>query len=534
MTYGKALEIMRRKLPAKAFAARYFSEKSASLAVLMADGETWKEIPCYIEHADQWFYADEFELIDIPPYEFEGFLTLVGEGDVREVHFGELDDVTDGQRGAKVVTTYRTLEKLLSNGERLFRVKSEVSEHWKREIDAIKKACESEADLEMCLEVVEKMVRKGLVAESQYDGHESCWYVLSPAKFKAGIQISSRKRAEEVDYERIETAFRDDLPHGGPLLAMTAVNDKEVAIPTEAAFKLFGVEITKDSVVAHPDHQRIHDDWRRARWTPTARKEDVRIYVNHYGKDDHSRIGYAKGDIRIEGGSACNTIAGWREGSPVQFHYTFFSALDPFQTNTYENVDALIAALHKDGRFVTDYRKVIGKIDNEEDLISYLKKGYVIERERDPLLMLPRENKVHGELIALDREMVSKFGTDGLIVKVGSYSNDYFSCDVFAHLASDLAKNAPKERRPKKKRDRSKIVARDDDGKTITKNDLIAESYKRPLDGMPLNLMPPFDFDGTEDDWDELQLIESVKARRRLEKEGDNSGSDDWEFSAFS
>lgn len=46
----------------------------------------------------------------------------------------------------------------------------------------------------------------------------------------------------------------------------------------------------------------------------------------------------------------------------------------------------------------------------------------------------------------------------------------------------------------------------------------MTESYQKPLQGSTAGLLPPFDFDGTEDDWEQQQLIEAVRARRRATK----------------
>ena len=64
----------------------------------------------------------------------------------------------------------------------------------------------------------------------------------------------------------------------------------------------------------------------------------------------------------------------------------------------------------------------------------------------------------------------------------------------------------------------SPIIAQDDNGQPITEQDLVAESYRRPLPNSPANLMPPIDFEGDEEDWEEQQLIEAVQARRRAVK----------------
>ena len=63
--------------------------------------------------------------------------------------------------------------------------------------------------------------------------------------------------------------------------------------------------------------------------------------------------------------------------------------------------------------------------------------------------------------------------------------------------------------------EKSAVVANDDDGHPITEQDLVLESHRRPLADNPANLIPPFEFEGDEDDWEDQQLIEAVKARRR-------------------
>ena len=64
----------------------------------------------------------------------------------------------------------------------------------------------------------------------------------------------------------------------------------------------------------------------------------------------------------------------------------------------------------------------------------------------------------------------------------------------------------------------SPVIAHDDDGKPITEQDLVTESYREPLPNSPANLLPPFEFEGTEEDWEQQQLIEAVRARRRAAK----------------
>ena len=62
------------------------------------------------------------------------------------------------------------------------------------------------------------------------------------------------------------------------------------------------------------------------------------------------------------------------------------------------------------------------------------------------------------------------------------------------------------------------VIAHDDDGKPITEQDLVTESYQKPLQNSPANLLPPFAFEGTEENWEQQQLIKAVRARRRAAK----------------
>lgn len=61
----------------------------------------------------------------------------------------------------------------------------------------------------------------------------------------------------------------------------------------------------------------------------------------------------------------------------------------------------------------------------------------------------------------------------------------------------------------------AKIVAYDDESKPITEDDLFLESHREPLVGKPLNLVPPFGISMSDDAWEQEQLIEAVRERRR-------------------
>ncbi len=64
-------------------------------------------------------------------------------------------------------------------------------------------------------------------------------------------------------------------------------------------------------------------------------------------------------------------------------------------------------------------------------------------------------------------------------------------------------------------REPTDIVAYDDAGVPIIDNDLQLESYREPLPGVPFSLLPPYEWEGTDDEWEEKQLIDAVKERRR-------------------
>ena len=66
--------------------------------------------------------------------------------------------------------------------------------------------------------------------------------------------------------------------------------------------------------------------------------------------------------------------------------------------------------------------------------------------------------------------------------------------------------------------DSEDIVAHDDNGKPITRNDLLLESYRPPVPDNPFNLIGAFDDDESDEQFEEKQLIEAVRRRRRLAK----------------
>lgn len=68
----------------------------------------------------------------------------------------------------------------------------------------------------------------------------------------------------------------------------------------------------------------------------------------------------------------------------------------------------------------------------------------------------------------------------------------------------------------------SPVVAQNDDGQQITEQDLMTESYQKPLQGSTAGLLPPFDFSNStclslsqRPDLSSLQLSLASQARSR-------------------
>jgi hypothetical protein len=487
--------------------------------VRLADGH-WKRIPEEHDVSDDSSYAISFEE---PSIEDQASLnSLSANGGILPVSAASLDRVRGYGKDPDGKITHSRFEALLAEmGGQLFDMDQEVRKSLRDQLDEVEDTIRDEEDQQRTLKAVEKMVRGGLGAVSCYDGHESCWFELRPlTRAASSFAIKATKAKEEVGYE---TIYRGSYDECG-LLGQIPINEKEVFLPTRKAFEQFGVAVTDKSIVAPEDHRKIHADWRRAGWTKIARQEDVRIEVvereRYRFKDDDNEplLGYDPGDTRISGGPAVNCLAAWHEGIQVRFDREYSTALDPFQANTYDHIDDLVKDLLADGRFVTDFRRVVGHCATEEAILAKLDQGMLLQDGYRPVLMFPRVNSIHGDLISVNDQLARRLIKSKEVVVVDQFKTEYADVAMYARPGSELAKNAPKPPKPKKKQDRSRIVARDDDGDAITSNDLNFESYQRPLDGMAFNLVPSFDFDGTDDDWDEKQLIEQVKERRRRRK----------------
>jgi hypothetical protein len=485
--------------------------------IRLADGQ-WKRVPEEDDVSDENTYSISFEE---PSAEDQISLnSLFANGGMLPVDASSLDRVRGyGKDPEGKITHSRFEAQLASMNAQLFDMDKDVRQNLRDQLDKAEEAIRDEEDQERTLKAVEKMVRRGLGAVSCYDGHESCWFELRPlTRTDTSFAMKTTKAKEEVGYE---TIYRGSYDECG-LLGQIPINEKEVFLPTRKAFEQFGVAITDKSIVAPENHRKIHADWRRAGWTKIARQQDVRINVvqrepRHWGDDDDRQplLGFELGDTSVEGGAASNTIAAWREGVQVEFWGEYSTALDPFQANTYDHIDGLVKDLLADGRFVTDFRRVVGHCATEEAILAKLDQGMLLQDGYRPVLMFPRVNNIHADLISVNDQVARGLIKSKAVVVVDQFKTDYADVAMYARPGSELAKNAPTPPKPNKTRDRSRVVARDDDGNAITSNDLNFESYQRPLDGMAFNLVPSFDFDGTDDNWDEQQLIEQVKERRR-------------------
>lgn len=484
--------------------------------IRLADGQ-WKCVPEETEVSDEDDYLISFE--DVSEEDKASLNRLVISGGLFVIEASALDRSRRyGKTPDSQITHSKFQAELANMNAQLFSMDNDLRQNLRDQLSKVEAEIQNEEDQMRTLKIVERMVRGNLGAVSCFDGHESCWFELRPlARTGSSFVIKATKIKVEVGYEAIHRGCYDDCG----LLAQIPINEKEVFLPTRKAFEKFGVAITNESIVAPTDHRKTHADWRRARWTKIARQEDVRIeVVKHNPRDwgDEDReplLGYELGDTSVEGGAASNTIAAWREGGPVKFWREYSTALDPFQANEYDHIDDLVKDLLADGRFVTDFRRVVGHCATAEDIIAKLDEGMLLQDGHRPVLMFPRINNIHGDLISVDERVARTLIKANEIIIVDQFKTDYTHVYMYARPEGDLAKKAPPTPKTKRKRDRSKIVARDDDGKSITMNDLNFESYQRPLDGWSFNLLPSFDFQGSDDDWNHMQLIEQVKERRR-------------------
>lgn len=374
-----------------------------------------------------------------------------------------------------------------------------------------------------------EMARKGLMAVSRFDGHEYCWFDLRPGrKGPEGVTIQGTRTLRKLDYELLGVA--QDIG----LVGILPIEGNEVRLPTVAAWAEAGLAFDPSRPHAPADWKRTHGDWRRERWTSNARQDEVRIVPRkdmkpffHVVEDRGYRdgnLGYRLGDVAIEGGAASNTIAVWRPGSPVEFWYAYSCSLDPFTGGDYADIDALVADLHADGRFVSDLRLTSAYLTDDEEVVAKLHEGMVLEQiSNDWFMMLPRVDGRHGELVAVDRAIVTRLFAGERLTSLGHIPfrhgfRQWGEKKSFALTGSALAAAAPKPAsRPamKAKRDRSKILARDDKGRPITVNDINRESYLPRLKDGPIEVLPPFDYPGGEEQWEIDQLVEQVKLRRR-------------------
>lgn len=371
-------------------------------------------------------------------------------------------------------------------------------------------------------ELAIEMARKGLMAVSRFDGHDYCWFDLRPArKGPDGVTVHGTRTLRKLDYDLLRVA--EDIG----LVGILPIEGNELRLPTAEAWAAAGLEFDPSRAHAPDDWKRGHAQWRRESWTSHARQDEVRIVPRkdmkpffHGGGD----LGYRLGDVVVEGGAASNTIAVWRPGNPVEFWYSYSCSLDPFTGGDYADIDALVADLHADGRFVSDLRLTVAYLTEDEEVAAKLDGGMVLEQvSNNWFMMLPRIDGRHGELFAVDWEIVARLFAGNRLTSLGHIPfrhgfRQWGEKKSFALTGSSLAAPVPEPApRPaaKAKRDRSKILARDDQGRPITVNDINRESYLPRLKGVPIEVLPPLDYPGGEEQWEIDQLVEQVKLRRR-------------------
>lgn len=491
---------------------------------------TWSTTDYQADYSDQARYKAEIE----PLADADGARTLMEAGAIVRVTAEDLRHEYTHRDGEVSRWTYKKFMKSMSEIGTVYRMTDEATVIWRERIEEAEEAETDAHEKAEALKLAERMTREGLAAVSRYDGGEYCWFDLRQAAREDGA-LTLKRKLPKSDFD-VEPCYRAEREG---LLGIVDLGEEEVYFPTEEAFSLFEIPLTPESPVAPPDHRLQYTRKRRLKGVAVAEQEEVRINrpwsprYRVYDKLDHL-IGYAIGDISIEGGCASNTIAGWRQGEGVKFWHLHSCALDPFQENIYQELDDLVADLIKAGRFVTDYRKVVGHLDDEAEVIKALEGGEVIEGRSDHILMEPRVDKVHGDLRTVKWGIVGKLLADGVIVEIESFKTHYIRKPVYAHVASELGQRLRIVAKPRKpKRDRSKVLAYDDSGVPITRNDIKRESNLPLPEGMPINLLPPFDFKGTEDEWDVLQTIEAVKYRRKHKAKATDKEDGEFTFDDF-
>jgi hypothetical protein len=440
---------------------------------------------------------------------------LVARGELAEATADDLKYERRSLDGRVTLVTYENFMHSLPAGSKVYKATSDAQEAWHDRIEAAHKKAQAASELQEALEITERMVRNGLCLVSKYNGSDYCWFELHQATLLGDkLQIGKKIPKSHIEVEACYRARNEGL------LGVVYSSGDEAYYATEKAYNHFEVELSSSSPVVPADHEIQYARSRRAKWQHIAELQEIRIRVpvtSIWDDEDFDMVGFNVGDIPIEGGSCANTIAGWREGVGVIFHCQHSCSLDPFQENHYDDLDELVGDLLKAGRYVTDMRKVVGHVGNEEQALAYLKQGYVLEGGRTWLMMMPRVANVHGDLLSVDSGVARKLLTDAVVVEIESFKTHYISNSVYAHKDSELALTSKLVVKPvKKKRDRSKILAYDDAGKPITRNDVVRQSYMAHPADMPFNIVPPFDFEGTDEKWDELQMIEVVKHVRRV------------------
>lgn len=389
------------------------------------------------------------------------------------------------------------------------------------EIEAIANDCRA-------LELVTAMARDRSCAfpRDSGAGSESYWYEYRPIRTSPfGEVIVSRPRrqgeAKAIDY---------DIPHHASRMGLVGeilIGEDEVFVLTQQGFEAAGFTPGERDVVAPEDWRAAYEERYRTTWAPVAEqqgiivleREETVLYEDEEGAAEEPLLGWAKGDVVVEeaGGS---TIAVQRPGLPFEWLKRYGTAADPFTAREYSTVDDLLRDLLAAGRHVTDLRKCVGNIGRVEQAVEMLEAGMVIEHADGRMyLRHPRENGIHGDLFELDWKVHQDLTDRGVIVEALGYRTDYEHEFIEAlphHPLVTALKQLDASKARSRKPDTSAVVGFDDDGIPITEDQVVFESYQKPVGSSTFGLLAPFDYPGGDDQYEIDQQVENVRQRRRL------------------
>lgn len=516
------------------------SRKPLEAAILLVD----EEIVLLQNPAGDWLritvsekdFDEEWNLVAIPDPETEPladqFDMLLAAGDL---HFQTPDEMI-AAGGERILSHYASVENAVlaalvrATGARIVTMNGKSTKRWRKAKDKARYEIDDMVADHLALSLVKEMASDRFCAFPKDYGVESenYWYERYPIRTTPhGEVIVSRPRlkgdSKFIDY---------DIPHHARRMGLVGeilVDDEEVFVLTAKGFETAGVIPGSRDVVAPEGWQAEFDSRRRAYWTRIAEQQHVLVFVRDsdpYRDDEDDQesepmLGWAKGDI-VVGEPGSTSIAVERPGMGFQWIQRYMTAADPFTANEYDHVDELVSDLLAAGRHVTDLRRCIGRVETIDQASQMLDDGMVIlQAGYGQYLCKPRENGMHGDLFEIGRGVHRQLWDAKMIVEALGFRSDYHRESLQAkpdHPLVAALKAYKSQKASARMPDTSPVLGHDDDGLPITENQVIFESYQKPVEGAAFNLLAPFDYPGGDEQYEIDQQVESVRQRRRLAK----------------